>query len=69
MHGDPNGAGLPTWPEYASAGGGGTSGGVVAQIATSAAGVNVTAVTGVRAAQCAFWRNTSIPASVIWGGA
>ena len=67
VHGDPNGAGVPQWPEYTSGGGSG-SGGIVAQISTSAAGVNVTGITGLRAAQCAFWRNVSIPPSVIWGG-
>ena len=65
VHGDPNGPGLPTWGEYRTGGSG--SGGAVAQIATSAAGVNVTMTSGLRAVECALWRNITIPPSVIWG--
>jgi len=70
ISGDPNrGAAVPPWPEFTA----GAVGRNVAEISanTSSANVtsaNVTAVSGgLRASQCAFWANVSIPEDVVWG--
>lgn len=64
INGNPNGAGVPAWPTYGS-----VPGGVVAQLDTSAAGVNVTQVVGLKAPLCAFWGNITITAETIFGSA
>ena len=64
VSGNPNGPGLPQWPPY-DAGAGGDD--AVAQIGATAAGINVTVVRGLLAAQCAYWGSVVIPPAVIWG--
>lgn len=60
INGTPNAAGLPYWPAFGSSGN-------VAVIDTGAAGPNITITTSVRPAQCAFWAQTPIPPTAIFG--
>lgn len=60
INGTPNAAGLPYWPAFGSSGN-------VAVIDTGAAGPNITITTSVRPTQCAFWAQTPIPPTAIFG--
>ncbi len=61
--GDPNGAGVPVWHPWVAGAGGDN----IAQISTSAAGVNVTMINGLQEAQCTFWGTHQVPPNVFWG--
>ena len=63
--GDPNGAGVPVWHPWVAGAGGDN----IAQISTSAAGVNVTMINGLQEAQCTFWGTHQVPPNVFWGEA
>ena len=63
VSGDPNGAGVPKWDAWVAGAGGDN----IAQISTSAAGVNVTMINGLQAEQCTFWSTHPIPEYIFWG--